>query len=139
MHLAVAYGSDADKTYEPDKELWLGWEGQTEEGRRESRDRPGVGLLGNSIYIVGGASTRLLQDMVERWDGTNWNKVASLNEAREGPGVVGYGGKLYAIGGRGSRGTVEVYDPELDKWELMDTKVGCPEQEYYAVILDRVV
>jgi len=139
IYLPVAYGSDTDKTYEPLRDLYLAWEGRTEEGNRESRDRPGVGVLGDDIYIMGGASTRLLQNMVERWDGTNWSRVADLNEAREGPGCVGHGGKLYVIGGRGSRGTVEVYDPESDTWEVLDMKVGFPEQEYYAVILDRVV
>eukprot|EP00092_Neocalanus_flemingeri_P010433 GFUD01011244.1.p1 GENE.GFUD01011244.1~~GFUD01011244.1.p1 ORF type:complete len:568 (+),score=126.56 GFUD01011244.1:211-1704(+) len=137
IYLPVAYGSDTDKTYEPGRDLWLAWEGELEQ--RESRDRPGVGVIGENIYILGGASTRLLLNMVERWDGTNWGRVADLNVAREGPGCVGYGGKLYAIGGRGSEGTVEVFDPEEDKWEVLDMKVGCPEQEYSAVILDRVV
>ena len=137
IYLPVAYGSDTDKSYSPGRDLWLAWEGQI--NQRESRDRPGVGVLGENIYVLGGASTRLLLNMVEKWDGENWIQVAGLNTPREGPGCVGYGGKLYAIGGRGSEGTVEVYNPEEDTWEILDMKVGYPEQEYSAVILDRVV
>ena len=153
--LPVAYGSDTDKTYNPVTDMWLGWEGR--EAPRESRDRPGVGVVGDTVYLVGGASTRTLLDIVEKWDGTNWNRCAPLNIARlewmtliiaflitcvfsrEGPGVVGHGGRLYVIGGRGSGGSVESYDPEADTWDLLDIKVGCPEQEYSAVILDRIV
>ena len=31
------------------------------------------------------------------------------------------------------------YCPATDTWTLLDITVGCPEQEYSAVILDRVV
>ena len=137
LYLPVAYGSDTDKCYNPSRDLWLAWEGQ--EVQRESRDRPGVGVLENKVYLVGGASTRQLLDLVEVWDGSNWSTLAPLHKAREGPGVVGHGGQLYVIGGRGSEGTVEKYDPATDTWTLLDIKVGCPDQEYSAVILDRIV
>ena len=137
LYLPVAYGSDTDKSFTPSRDLWLGWEGESQQ--RESRDRPGVGVLGDHIYLVGGASTRQLLHLVERWDGTNWVRLAPLTVAREGPGVVGHGGLLYVIGGRGSGGSVERYHPDTDTWQLMDIKVGCPDQEYSAVILDRIV
>ena len=137
LYLPVAYGSDTDKSFTPGRDLWQGWEGETQQ--RESRDRPGVGVLGNNIYLVGGASTRQLLNLVEKWDGTNWIQVAPLKVAREGPGVVGHDGLLYAIGGRGSGGSVERYHPDTDTWQIMDIKVGCPDQEYSAVILDRIV
>ena len=78
--LPVAYGSDTDKTYNPVTDMWLGWEGR--EAPRESRDRPGVGVVGDTVYLVGGASTRTLLDIVEKWDGTNWTRCAPLNIAR---------------------------------------------------------
>ena len=31
------------------------------------------------------------------------------------------------------------YCPATDTWTLLDITVGCPEQEYSAVILDRVI
>ena len=58
----------------------MGWEGR--EGPRENRDRPGVGVVGDTVYLVGGASTRTLLDIVEKWDGTNWTQCAPLNIAR---------------------------------------------------------
>ena len=64
----------------PVTDMWLGWEGR--EGTRESRDRPGVGCVGDTVYLVGGASTRTLLDVVEKWDGTNWTRCAPLNIAR---------------------------------------------------------
>ena len=140
LYLPVAYGMDTDKTFQPSSELWLGWEGEEGHARR-SRDRPGVGVLGNKIYMVGGASTRDLLSTVEVWDVATgrWSEVQPLTHPREGPGVVGYGGQLYVIGGRGSNGTVEVYTPETDSWLVLELPVGQPEQEYSAVILDRVV
>ena len=53
--------------------------------------------------------------------------------------MVGHGGRLYVIGGRGSEGTVEVYSPEEDSWQVLELPVCQKEQEYSAVILDRVV
>ena len=140
LYLPVAYGMDTDKTFHPSSELWLGWEGEEGHGRK-SRDRPGVGVLGDKIFMVGGASTRDLLSTVEVWDGETgrWREGKPLTHPREGPGVVGYGGQLYVIGGRGSNGTVEVFTPETDTWQVLELPVGQPEQEYSAVILDRVV
>ena len=141
IYLPVAYGADNDKIYDISRDLWLGWDspGDGEDGHRISRDRPGVGQLGEHIYIVGGASTRELLDTVEKWDGERFHRVASLHHAREGPGVVAHDGKLYVLGGRGGDGSVEVYDPATDKWEILDQKLISTDQEYSAVILDRVV
>ena len=51
LYLPVAYGMDTDKTFHPGSELWLGWEGEEGHGRK-SRDRPGVGVLGDKIFMV---------------------------------------------------------------------------------------
>ena len=64
LFLPVAYGADTDKRYCAGRDQWLAWEGETRQ--RESRDRPGVGVLGDNIYLVGGASTRQLLNTVER-------------------------------------------------------------------------
>jgi hypothetical protein len=42
-------------------------------------------------------------------------------------------------GGRGGEGTVERYHPEEDRWEILDQRLASEDQEYSAVILDRVV
>jgi hypothetical protein len=51
----VAYGADNDKVYDTSLDLWLGWDshGEGENGYRISRDRPGVGQIGDHIYVVG--------------------------------------------------------------------------------------
>ena len=54
-------------------------------------------------------------------------------------GVVEHDGKLYVLGGRGGLGSVEVYDPEEDAWQILEEKLLSVDQEYSAVILDRVV
>ena len=41
-----------------------------------------MGVVGDTVYLVGGASTRTLLDIVEKWDGTNWTRCAPLNIAR---------------------------------------------------------
>ena len=106
IFLPVAYGMDTDKTFHPASQLWLGWEG--EEGRgRASRDRPGVGVLGEQVYMVGGAAGRELLGLVEVWEEGGWREVAPLTHPREGPGVVGHGGKLYVIGENGDHVLVE--------------------------------
>ena len=71
--LPVAYSSDTDKTYNPVTDIWLCWEGPRARG---SRDRPGVGVVGDTVYLVGGTSTRTLLNIVEKWDGTNWTRCA---------------------------------------------------------------
>ena len=50
-----------------------------------SRDRPGVGVVGGAVYLVGGASTRQLLDTVERWDQDTdtWTTLAPLNVPRQ--------------------------------------------------------
>ena len=50
-----------------------------------SRDRPGVGVVGGAVYLVGGASTRELLDTVERWDQDTdtWTTLAPLNVPRQ--------------------------------------------------------
>jgi len=141
IYLPVAYGSDNDKVYDVSRDLWLGWQGrgEGEDGNRIARDRPGVGQIGDKIYLVGGAGSRELIATVECWYNSVWHEAASLQHAREGPGVVDHEGKLYVIGGRGGDGTVEVYTPEEDRWDLLGQKLSSKDQEYSAVILDRVV
>ena len=58
---------------------------------------------------------------------------------REGPGVVEHDGLLWVVGGRGSGGSVERYDSQMNTWEVMEEKLRYQEQEYTAVVIDRVV
>ena len=79
------------------------------------------------------------QGDVECWFAGTWGRSPALHRPREGPGVIDHAGRLYVIGGRGGEGTVEVFDPELQTWEILDQRLLSQDQEYTAVILDRVV
>ena len=46
---------------------------------------------------------------------------------------------MWVVGGRGSGGSVERYDSQMNTWEVMEEKLRYQEQEYTAVVIDRVV
>ena len=81
----------------------------------EVRNRPGVGVVDGSLYVMGGCSYPnhnagygLCNNgygeslkTVEKYDAVNdrWICVADMQEPRVGLAVVAYNGLLYAIGG----------------------------------------
>ena len=76
---------------------------------------------------------------MECWSDGVWSRLPDLRLPREGPGVVDHDSKLYVIGGRGGGGTVEVYDPAAAAWSVLEQKLVGQDQEYTAIVLDRVV
>ena len=66
-------------------------------------------------------------------------RVTTVPCTREGPGLVEHDGCVWVLGGRGSGGTVERYDKEHDCWEVLENKLSCENQEYTAVVIDRIV
>ncbi|EDO28200.1 predicted protein, partial [Nematostella vectensis] len=89
--------------------------------------RPGVCLLGDNVFIVGGCD-RAHSDahtVVEQLDISDphagWAGVASLTTPRWGLGAVVLNKKIFAVGGfdtdnRAPISTVEVYSPRNDTW-----------------------
>ena len=66
-------------------------------------------------------------------------KVASLPTKRSNLSLVSLGGKLLAAGGRGGSGytdVVEVYHPELNKWQVVSS-LPSPKSALCAVVVAR--
>lgn len=88
------------------------------------RTRVGVGVVGNTIYVVGGANAQdHAVNTVEAYDGPSdtWQARAALPAANAAPGVASApNGKLYVAGGTpdGSvaLNTLRVYDPSSNAW-----------------------
>ena len=84
------------------------------------------------IYAIGGETVELdvfdfdILDTVEAFDPTTgeWTERESMAEARNAHGAATLDGRMYIVGGWGSGGaaanpldTMEIYDPETDRWE----------------------
>ncbi|XP_016656253.1 ring canal kelch homolog isoform X2 [Acyrthosiphon pisum] len=86
-----------------------------------SRNLLGVGVLGDSIYAVGGCDGPTALNSVEVFDITiqKWRMVSSITNARINFGVGVLNNRLYAVGGADNENrlkSVECYDPTLDTW-----------------------
>ena len=94
------------------------------------RERPGVAVLDNKIYVTGGVWYGQIMSSVDCYDpDTNtWSQVVNMNLARNCHGLVSLLGRLYAIGGSSDVECIEVYDPDNNTWTLLqyklDGKVG---------------
>ena len=78
--------------------------------------------LGGKVFIVGGRGVGSTPSSDTFFlDGNVWTAVSSMEKAREFHSCVEFLGKIYSIGGEdglgGKLSTVEIYDPDLDKWE----------------------
>ncbi|XP_016655849.1 kelch-like protein 2 [Acyrthosiphon pisum] len=86
-----------------------------------SRKRLGVGVLGDSIYAVGGHDGNNALNSVEVFDVSTqkWRMVSSMTIVRRDFGVGVLNNLLYAVGGSDGKWclkSVECYDPTLDTW-----------------------
>ncbi|GBP72331.1 Actin-binding protein IPP [Eumeta japonica] len=88
------------------------------------RSAPGVAVIGNRLYAVGGRGSRNLLANGEAYDpvSNKWSRIADMSKPRRSFGLVALHNKLYAFGGVGDlnrEASVEVYDPELDEWTVV--------------------
>ncbi|XP_029342500.1 kelch-like protein 3 isoform X6 [Acyrthosiphon pisum] len=86
-----------------------------------SRARPGVGVLNNCIYAVGGLDGTNNLKSAEIFDVSTqkWRMVSSMSTTRSCMGIGVLNNCLYAIGGSSNKHSlksVEYYDPSLDTW-----------------------
>eukprot|EP00102_Acyrthosiphon_pisum_P027467 XP_016664677.1 PREDICTED: kelch-like protein 2 [Acyrthosiphon pisum] len=85
-----------------------------------SRDWLGVGVLGDSIYAVGGRDDNSRLDSVFDVSIQKWQMVSNMSIKRSSVGVGVLNNHLYAVGGynssENSLKSVEYYDPTLDTW-----------------------
>ncbi|XP_029342509.1 kelch-like protein 3 isoform X2 [Acyrthosiphon pisum] len=85
-----------------------------------SRGELGVGVLGDSIYFVGGRDGYTYLQCVEAFDVSTqkWRMVSSMTIKRYDLGIGVLNSRLYAVGGSNGKclNSVEYYDPTLDTW-----------------------
>ncbi len=89
------------------------------------RSDAAVAVLNGDLYVIGGrnvASTAL--GRVERFDGSEWETVASLRDNRYAAAAAVYNGQIVLTGGYEDGGDitddVEVYNVGNDDWESFD-------------------
>lgn len=82
-------------------------------------------MLGSKLYIAGGynsankpTSTMYVYD----FDTKNWDEANSMFIERTRFALASVKNKLYAIGGETTNGSIEVYDPKNDLWELVNVR-----------------
>ena len=85
--------------------------------------RLGAVVCSDKLYVIGGYSSDIPLDSVERYDfkTDKWKFVESLLEPRYYSGAVTVGNSIYVIGGRNNErsfGTMEIYSPKGKEWRV---------------------
>jgi Kelch motif len=78
-----------------------------------------VGVIGDKIYVAGGAGASMRQLEVYDPTGNTWATGAEMAVGRNHTGGGVIDGKFYVVGGRGeanSSTALEVYDPQTNSW-----------------------
>lgn len=139
--------------YDPATDTWS--RGANMPTRRES---PCAAVVDGKIYVIGGTDPEVSQGdyhkgqltKVEMYDpATNtWTTKASMNLKRDVAAVGVIDGKIYMLGGMygelellhpQNRDTVEVYDPQLNQWTLLPSRMPTPMRAMsYATIGARI-
>lgn len=139
--------------YDPATDKWS--RGAKMPTRRES---PCVAVVDGKIYLIGGTDPEVAQGdyhkgqltKVEMYDpATNtWTTKASMNQKRDVAAVGVIDGKIYSLGGMYGElnlpqpenlDNVEVYDPQLNQWTLLPSKMPTPMRAMaYATIGARI-
>ena len=113
------------------------------------RSHFGVSVIGGKLYLFGGSetdlegNTSLVSTMVvfDPVDGS-WQQRSKLNTVRRLMGWGSVDGKLYVMGGATlykEQQSTEVYDPEVDRWQLLESKLFTPLYGMGSVVVDRQV
>ena len=89
------------------------------------RGGAGAAVIGDRIYVAGGAADRRSVGTLEAYDleTGRWSRLAPMGVERDHHGVAALEGKLHAVGGRRVEGSPmadhERYDPATDDWERL--------------------
>lgn len=101
---------------------------------------PGVGALGNSLFVVGGwdASEKQVEcfDPVKR----TWSRLPDMNVARGGPGLIVVNDQLYVIGGYKNGcalDSVEIYDRNSNAWSMLPCSMNRGKHSVVAALIDK--
>ncbi|XP_014670370.1 PREDICTED: kelch-like ECH-associated protein 1 [Priapulus caudatus] len=89
-----------------------------------ARNRVGVGVLDNLLYVVGGSHGSSHHSSVERYNPIEetWTMVAPMAIKRIGVGVTVVNRLLYAVGGYDGKDrlrSTECYNPDKDEWRFV--------------------
>jgi N-acetylneuraminic acid mutarotase len=104
--------------------------------------------IDGKIYVIGGIRGTLPWDF--DWGGTNkvevydtkndvWIQAADMPTKRWGCSAVAFNGKIYVFGGRSSGnpyGSIEVYDPQKNKWTTNSNSMPTPRYCFTTCLLD---
>lgn len=115
------------------------------------RSEPGVGVLNDIIYVVGGRmdnNTGPSLKTAERYDPlTNkWTEIRPMLVHRQRPAVINFNGMLYVFGGDSSRknhyskiSTMEFYSPRSNTWTLLSYSIDAPYRVLSATLVDKMI
>jgi uncharacterized protein (TIGR03437 family) len=102
-----------------------------------------TGVIGQNIYVIGGASLSTVLSVNEVYNTATgaWTTAAPMPTARWNAATAVVNNILYAIGGGGNGTqltTVEAYDPASDTWT---TKAPMPasDQGMYATVVNNII
>nr|XP_039255396.1 kelch-like protein 3 [Styela clava] len=100
-----------------------------------ARQVPAAVELDGKIYVMGGYNNIRLNN-VECFDTVAeiWTTVAGLSNSKYSFKACVVEGKIFAVGGVNSKNTIEVYDPAVNSWKVVETMDGKDIQDYYASI-----
>ncbi|KAH7014414.1 uncharacterized protein B0I36DRAFT_338686 [Microdochium trichocladiopsis] len=135
-HLNIFTGaqttSNKVSAYNTITKAWLAYPDLPDGGR----DHAGGAVWNNTFYLVGGrmgGRSNVKADVFAldlKTPEAGWKKKASMPTARGAFALVELNDKLYAFGGEVSKGdrdaqteafgSIEVYDPQTDEWEVLD-------------------
>ncbi|XP_077975375.1 kelch-like protein 21 isoform X2 [Styela clava] len=93
--------------------------------------------LDGKIYVMGGYNCGHL-NIVECFDtvAETWTTVARLSNSRYSFKVCVVEGKIFAVGGGNSKNTIEVYDPAVNSWKVVETMDGKDIKNYASIALN---
>ena len=127
--------------FDPEANTWL-----TLKPMNMARMYHRLAVIGETIYAIGGSADSTVLSTVEAYDpaSNTWKKKAPMSVPRMHFGMEIIGGKIYVIGGCNSSdpvdafdvlATVEMYDPETDKW-IKKASMPTPRLQFETKVID---
>lgn len=114
---------DTVEIYDPTENTWkLGQSLPT------SRQGAAIAVVQEKIYVIGGrrgaGASGTVTNVVEVYDPSEdyWSSIQTMQEGRTGSQAAVVDGRIYVIGGAvegDAKGSIEIFDPDTDTWEMM--------------------
>jgi non-specific serine/threonine protein kinase len=111
----------------------------------QSREHTQAVALNGQLYALGGRWDRGLNS-VERYDPATdtWTRAPSMNQPRSGFGAAVWDGKIVIAGGElisplAIIDTIEIFDPEKNRWEMAEVSLPVPLHGLPIAIIDHAL